>query len=119
MTTDAIGRQPGLLERIVRFSIRHRWRPLPGAGLPGPHAGAADDRQMSCRSGAAGTYEACRDSTMPSIVVLPATPIVLPLFGSLLDARVLANLLALRRSRASRQERQTAGEHDGEEQRHQ
>ena len=28
MTTDAIGRQPGLLERIVRFSIRHRWMML-------------------------------------------------------------------------------------------
>ncbi len=28
MTTDAAARQPGLLERIVRFSIRHRWMML-------------------------------------------------------------------------------------------
>ncbi len=28
MTTDAVALQPGLLERIVRFSIRHRWMML-------------------------------------------------------------------------------------------
>ena len=28
MTTDTVARQAGLLERIVRFSIRHRWMML-------------------------------------------------------------------------------------------